>query len=111
MVCKINGISKFIKINPIVGYDSQFGINGFVDLPANTLPGILGEFNNGKFISTYGTYNENSNTYFFNRVILLKFSSVLMFLNYFILFVNFLSFFFVERLHKLIYFGFILNFC
>lgn len=67
MVCKINGISKFIKINPIVGYDSQFGNNGFVDLPANTLPGILGEFNNGKFISINGTYNGNSNTYFFNR--------------------------------------------
>ncbi|MDI1316131.1 T9SS type A sorting domain-containing protein [Flavobacterium sp.] len=67
LVCKINGTSKFIKINPIIGYDSQFGNNGFVDLPVNTLPGILSEFNNGKFISINGTYNGNSNTYFFNR--------------------------------------------
>ncbi|MDP2160577.1 MAG: T9SS type A sorting domain-containing protein [Flavobacterium sp.] len=65
--CIINGIPKFIKINPVSGFDNQFGNNGFVDLPPNNLRGILGEFNNGKFIVVSYFYSGTTYSYYFNR--------------------------------------------
>jgi uncharacterized delta-60 repeat protein len=65
--CIINGSPKFIKINPDSGYDTQFGNSGIVDLPPNNLRGILGEFNNGKFIVVSYFYDGTTNSYLFNR--------------------------------------------
>jgi uncharacterized delta-60 repeat protein len=65
--CIINGIPKFIKINPASGYDNQFGNNGIVELPPNNLRGILGEFNNGKFIVVSYFINGTTYSYLFNR--------------------------------------------
>ena len=67
LVCKINGSSKFIKINPNSGYDVQFGTNGFVDLLPTSAPGIISELTTGKFILISGAFNGTSNTYHINR--------------------------------------------